>query len=362
MDGRLSRVSPLPGGFNYIRNSVKAVVDAEDGDMTLYVLEGADPLTRAYQNVFPGVFTDGSAMSSELRSHIRYPEDMFRVQSEMYATYHQLDPQDFFQEEDKWEVPREPSTSDRELVRGDTFDQFGQLRKDARLSLPYYLLMKLPGEADLSYLILQSFNPASRENMTAFLVAKSGPVDYGKIVDYRLPRGRLINGLQQISARIDQDPVISQQFTLLGQQGSEIIRGNMLVVPVEESLLFIQPIYLRGEGLLLPEFKRVVVVYGEETPPIMRESLDAALEEIFGVSAAPAVPEEDPAEPDAPDETDPPPPGAEGDLTALVAEIDRVLAEADAALRSGDLGGYQEKVNEAGRLVDRLGRSIEQSS
>ena len=361
IDSRLSRVSDLPGDFNYIRNSVKAVVDAEDGDMTLYVLEGADPLTRAYQKVFPGVFTDGSEMSVELRSHIRYPEDMFRVQSEMYATYHQLDPQDFFQEEDKWEVPREPSTSDRELVRGDTFDQFGQLRKDARLSLPYYLLMKLPGEAELSYLILQSFNPASRENMTAFLVAKSGPVDYGKIVDYRLPRGRLINGLQQISARIDQDPVISQQFTLLGQQGSEIIRGNMLVVPVEESLLFIQPIYLRGEGLLLPEFKRVVVVYGEETPPIMRETLDAALEEIFGVSAPPAVPE-DAEEPGAAEETDRPPAAAEGGLTELVAEIDRVLAEADAALRSGDLGGYQDKVDEAGRLVDRLGRSIEQGS
>ena len=123
--------------------------------------------------------------------------------------------------------------------------------------------MKLPGEADLSYLILQSFNPASREKMTAFMVAKSGPEEYGKIVDYRLPRGQLINGLKQISARIDQDPAISPEFTLLGQQGSEIIRGNLLVVPVEESLLFIQPIYLRGEGVQLPEFKRVVVVYGE---------------------------------------------------------------------------------------------------
>ena len=362
IDDRISLRSPLPNDFNYIRNSVKAVVDAEDGTMTLYVLEGADPLTRAYRNVFPGVFTDGSEMSEELRSHIRYPEDMFRVQSEIYATYHQLDPQDFFQDEDKWEIPREPSTSDREVVRGDSFDQFGQLRKDTRLSLPYYLLMKLPGEADLSYLILQSFNPASRENMTAFMVAKSGPSEYGKIVDYRLPRGRLINGLQQISARIDQDPVISQQFTLLGQQGSEIIRGNMLVVPVEEALLFIQPIYLRGEGLLLPEFKRVVVVYGEEAPPIMRETLDAALEEILGEvplleePGAPDVPEE----PGASGETDRPAVDAEADMTALVAEIDRLLEEADDALRSGDLGGYQDNVDEAARLVDRLGRLIGQ--
>ena len=146
-------------------------------------------------------------MTEELRAHVRYPEDMFRVQSDMYATYHQLDPQDFFQDEDKWDVPSDPSTSDRGLVRGDTVDQFGNLRLDNRPSLPYYLLMKLPGEDQLSYLILQSFNPASRENMTAFMVAKSGPDEYGKIVDYRLPRGRLINGLQQISARIDQDPV-----------------------------------------------------------------------------------------------------------------------------------------------------------
>lgn len=362
IDDRISLRSALPNDFNYIRNSVKAVVDAEDGTMTLYVLEGADPLTRAYRSVFPGVFTDGSEMSEELRSHIRYPEDMFRVQSEIYATYHQLDPQDFFQDEDKWEIPREPSTSDREVVRGDSFDQFGQLRKDTRLSLPYYLLMKLPGEADLSYLILQSFNPASRENMTAFMVAKSGPSEYGKIVDYRLPRGRLINGLQQISARIDQDPVISQQFTLLGQQGSEIIRGNMLVVPVEEALLFIQPIYLRGEGLLLPEFKRVVVVYGEEAPPIMRETLDAALEEILGEvplleePGGPDVPEE----PGASGETDRPAVDAEADMTALVAEIDRLLEEADDALRSGDLGGYQDNVDEAARLVDRLGRLIGQ--
>ena len=351
-DDRLSLRSALPRNLNYIRNSVKAVVDAEDGTMTLYVLEGADPLTRAYRNVFPEVFTDGSEMSEEIRNHIRYPEDMFRVQSEMYSIYHQLDPQDFFQEEDKWEIPRDPSTSDRDPVRGDTVDQFGNIRKDTRLSLPYYLLMKLPGEEELSYLILQSFNPASRENMTAFLVAKSGPTDYGKVVDYRLPRGKLINGLQQISARIDQDPVISQQFTLLGQQGSEIIRGNMLVVPVEESLLFIQPIYLRGEGVLLPEFKRVVVVYGEETPPIMRESLDATLAEIFGESSAPSTPLDAPGDPDGSAGS------VTGDLAGLVEDIDRLLNEADEALRSGDLGGYQAKVDEAAGLVERLVRSV----
>jgi uncharacterized membrane protein (UPF0182 family) len=357
IDARLGLRSALPRNFNYIRNSVKAVVDAEDGTMKLYVLENTDPLTQAYRKVFPEVFVDGSEMSDELRNHIRYPEDMFRVQSEMYATYHQRKVQDFFQDEDKWQIPRDPSTSDRGFVRGDTVDQTGQIRRETRLSLPYYLLMKLPGEDDLSYLILQSFNPASRENMTAFMVAKSDPEAYGKIVDYRLPRGELINGLQQISTRIDQDPVISREFTLLGQQGSEIIRGNLLVVPVEESLLFIQPIYLKGEGVLLPEFKRVVVVFGEENPPIMRASLDVALAEIFGESAAP---EDTPVEaPDSPDQ--PAAAGPDDDVASMVVEIDRLLDEADEALRSGQLGGYQEKVDEAARLVGRLRRLVEGS-
>ena len=355
IDDRIGLRSPLPRDFNYIRNSAKGVVDAEDGTMTIYVFDNTDPLTQAYRRIFPDVFSNASEMTDELRSHIRYPEDMFRVQSDLYATYHQLDVEDFFQDEDKWDIPRDPSTSDRGLVRGDTVDQFGQLRLDDRPSLPYYLLMKLPGEADLSYLILQSFNPASRENMTAFMVAKSGPDEYGKIVDYRLPRGKLINGLKQISARIDQDPVISREFTLLGQQGSEIIRGNMLVVPVEESLLFIQPIYLRGEGLLLPEFKRVVVVFGEKTPPIMRATLDAALAEIFGGSAAPALPEDTPDEPEG---TGLPP---SDDLATLVVDIDRLLDEANAALGSGDLGGYQAKVDEATRLVRGLVRAVEGS-
>ncbi|MDE0709735.1 MAG: UPF0182 family protein, partial [bacterium] len=191
IDQRLGMTSALPRAFNYIRNSVKAVVDAEDGTMTLYVLEPTDPLTQAYRNVFPEVFTDASEMSEELRGHLRYPEDMFRVQSEMYATYHQLDPQDFFQDEDKWDIPGDPATSDRELLRGDAFDQAGRVRKDLRQSLPYYMLMRLPDEEDLSYLIFQSFNPASRNNMTAFLVGKSGPDEYGKIIDYGMPRGRL---------------------------------------------------------------------------------------------------------------------------------------------------------------------------
>ena len=354
VDSRLGRTAPLPRNFNYIRNSVKAVVDAEHGTMDLYVLEGADALTRTYRNVFPEVFRDASEMSDELRSHLRYPEDLFRVQSDMYAVYHQSDPEVFFQEEDKWEIPGESATSAREVVRGDLITLEGRVDTSSRQSLPYYLLMRLPGEEESSFLVLQSFNPAGRANMTAFMVAKSDPASYGEIIDYRLPRGELINGLEQISARIDQDPEISQQFTLLGQQGSAIIRGNLLVVPIEESLLFIQPIYLRGEGLELPEFKRVVVVFGEETPPIMRDTLEEALAVIFGEDAVPEPPAPAPDAPDEPDRPAAPAPDVPDDLDALVSGIDRLLNEANQALRSGDLGGYQSKVDEARTLVTRL--------
>ena len=322
-DDRLAIDSSLPNYFNYIRNSVKAVVDAEDGTMDLYVLEDADPLTLAYQQMFPSVFSEFAEATEELRSHFRYPEDMFRVQSDMYATYHQTDPEEFFPNEDKWDIPRDPSTSDRDFIRSDTITAVGGLNPTTKLELPYYLLMRLPGEEELSYLAFQSFNPASRENMTAFMVAKSGPEDYGELIEFTLPKGQLINGLQQISARIDQDALISEQFTLIGQQGSEIIRGNLLIVPIEESLLFIQPIYLKGEGLVLPEFKRVVVVYGEETPPIMRDTLDGALAEIFGtVDSEPVETTETTTSTGEPIEVP-------SDVTSLVIQIDAFLTEAN---------------------------------
>lgn len=357
IEDRLSFDSTLES-FNYIRNSVKAVVDAEDGTMNLYVLEDADPLTQAYVNMFPEVFTDASEITDELRSHFRYPEDMFRVQGDMYATYHQTDPAEFFPNNDKWEIPNDPSTSPRTQVRGDAVianQETGRFEIDPtqRKELPYYLLSRLPGEENLSYLAFQSFNPANRENMTAFLVAKSGPEDYGQVIEFTLPGGELINGIQQISARIDQDPIISQQFTLLGQQGSEIIRGNLLIVPIEESLLFVQPIYLRAEGVLLPEFKQVVVAFGAETPPVMRDTLEEALGEIFGTTVQPEVPTDEPApDPDTPIDVD-------DNVESLVIQIDTLLDEAAAALTAGDLGRYQTKVDEATLLIGRLRELLE---
>ena len=229
---RINERSGLPMNFNYIRNSVKAVVNAYDGTMKFYVFDEADPLIQSYANIFPSLFTDKSEMSSSLLDHIRYPEDLFTIQSDMY-----------------------------------------------KAMLPYYLLMTLPEEDDLSYLIFQPFNPENRPNMQSFLVADADPENYGQLIDYRLPKGEFVDGPSQVSTRINQDPDISQIFTLLDQQGSSVIRGNLFVVPINQSVLYYQPIYLQGEQNPLPEFKFVVVIFQDKI--IMEESLGEALQGIF---------------------------------------------------------------------------------
>ncbi len=350
---RLAVAAPLPNRFNYIRNSVKAVVDAEDGTMDLYVIDDDDPLTRAYRQMFPDVFRDGSEMPDEVRDHLRYPEDLFRVQSDIYSVYHQIDPVQWFQEEDLWDIPNDPSNSDRPPSR-----------VDSRKTLPYYLLMTLPDEEDLSYLVLQSFNPKDRPNMTSFLVAKSDPGSYGELIDFRLPRGETVNGPEQVGARINQSDNISELFSLWNQQGSRVIQGNMLVVPIEESLLYIQPIYLEGEQLQLPEFQRVIVAF-EDREPIMRETLDEALTDMFrgdvGGGDEPPPTVEPPPDEDPPDTTPPdtgPPPEVTEDVTELVVRIDELLMEANDALARQDLGTYQDKITEAAALTEQLRQLI----
>jgi uncharacterized membrane protein (UPF0182 family) len=325
---RLSPGSGLPFRFNYVRNSVKATVDAYDGTMTLYVVDDTDPVVLAYRSIFPDLFEDGAALSDDLRAHLRYPEDLFRVQSDMYRLYHMTDPQVFYNNEDPWEIPPDPSTTGAgQTLRGE----------GTNLMVPYYLLMPLPGEEELSFLILQPFNPRDRPNMISFLVAKSGPEDYGEIVEFELPSQRLIDGPGQVGARINQDPVIARERTLLGQEGSEFIQGNLLVVPVEESILYIQPVYLRGTQVALPEFKFVIVVFGDEV--VMRESLDLALADLFGT----------PVEGQQPEEVAEPLGGA---AVERLRQAEQAFEEAEEALRAGDLATYAEKVAEARRLVE----------
>lgn len=349
LTGRLDRTRGLPLSFNYIRNPVKATVDAFSGEMTFYVIDETDPLIEAQRRIFPELFTD-EQLPDELRQHLRYPEDLFRVQSDMYLLYHMTNAREFFNVVDPWQIANDPSTSQRAELRGVFVDDEGN---QLRPMLPYYLLMRLPSEEELSFLIMQPFTPENRPNMTSFLVAKSGPAEYGQIIDYRLPAASAQQGPGQVGNFINQDPDISAQFTLLGQGGSEVIQGNMLVVPVEESLLYVQPIYIRAdpEGSSdssgIPEFKRVVVSFDGQIE--MEETLDRALEAIFGASGAPVVPGD--GEPvDGGDDG-----GGEvpEEVAALLNAAAEALAEADTALRNGDLGLYQEKVQEAQDFIER---------
>ncbi|MFH1104579.1 MAG: UPF0182 family protein, partial [Actinomycetota bacterium] len=271
--GRLSTRSGLPGDFNYIRNSVKATVDAYDGTVHYYVVDEEDPLIRSYRDIFPDLFSTFDEMPAGLRDHLRYPEDLFRVQSDLYTRYHVDDSRVFFNNGDPWEIARDPSTTTPAALRA-------EFAADNRPMVPYYLLMELPTEDRLSYLVLQPFTAATRPNMVSFLVAKSDADSYGDLIDFALPRDSFVDGPGQVGARINQDTAISSEFTLLGQEGSEVIQGNMLVVPINESVLYVQPIYLSARTgasdiAALPEFKRVIVVYGDRIA--MRDTMAEAL-------------------------------------------------------------------------------------
>jgi hypothetical protein len=362
--GRLPRGnrSGLPSEFNYIRNSVKATIDAYDGTLRFYIVDEDDPMIRAYREIFPALFSTLDEMPPILLEHLRYPEDLFRVQSDVYTRYHVTEARVFYNNGDPWEIARDPSTSPHATQTVDlngvetvySIEMRTRFRDDNRPMVPYYLLMELPDEEGLSYLMLQPFTAATRPNMVSFLVAKSDADVYGDIIDFELPRDSFVDGPGQIGARINQNPDISREFTLLGQEGSEVLQGNMLVVPIEESIVYIQPVYLSartdaGAGVsALPEFKRVIVVFGDRIA--MRDTLAEALAAVFG--DAPVVEPGD---------------GNGGDLptdvidavTELLARADLAFASAEQALRNADLGRYQAEVAEAQRLIEQARQLLE---
>ena len=246
----------VSGLGNYVRNSVKVVVDAYDGTVRFYVSDAQDPIVRAYAATFPGLLEPIEAMPADLRTHVRYPSGFFAVQARMYATYHMQDPRVFYNKEDLWSVPRmAESGRDRELD-------------------PYYTIMRIPGESREEFVLLMPFTPLRRDNMIAWLAARSDGPAYGRLVAFLFPKQRLVFGPRQIGARIDQDAVISQQLTLWSQRGSTVIRGSLLAIPVEESLLYVQPLYLAAEKGSIPELKRVIVAHGNQIA--MGETLDAS--------------------------------------------------------------------------------------
>jgi len=248
--------------LNYIRNSVKVVVDMYDGTVLFYVMDPGDPVLAVYRLAFPGVFKDLSQLSVDLKQHLRYPEDLFSIQADMYRTFHMTLPQVFYNQEDLWMFPQQKYAG------------------TALPMQPYYILMKLPGSDELQYLLMTPFSPQNRDNMIAWMAARCDFPEYGKILVYQLPKDKLVLGPMQIEAMIDQNTTISGQLSLWDQKGSKVTRGNLIVIPIENSFMYVEPVYLTAEGTNIPQLKRVIVVSGDKV--VMEPTLNGALDALFG--------------------------------------------------------------------------------
>jgi uncharacterized protein len=248
--------------LNYIRNSVKVVVDAYNGTVDFYLADSTDPIAATYQRIFPGLFKPFAAMPPDLQKHIRYPEDLFLIQARVYQAYHMEAADVFYNREDLWQFPRQPGGGGTAMMA------------------PYYIIMRLPGELQAEFFLMIPMVPTRRDNMIAWLAARCDPPDYGKLIVYEFPKEKLIYGPFQIEARINQNTEIAQQITLWNQMGSRVIRGaNLLAIPIESSILYVSPLYLRAEHGHLPELKRVIASYGEHL--VMKETLAEALSALF---------------------------------------------------------------------------------
>jgi uncharacterized membrane protein (UPF0182 family) len=340
--------------INYIRNSVKIVIDAYHGSVTFYLAEPADPLALTLDRIFPGLLKPMSAMPADLRRHVRYPEDIFSLQALLFQTYHMTNPQVFYNKEDQWQVP----TID--VDRGPTTMQ------------PYYTVMRLPGEKRDEFIQMLPFTPKNKDNLSAWMVARSDPDSYGKLLAFQFPKQKLVYGPKQIVGRINTDEVISPQVTLWNQQGSRVIWGTLLVIPIHESLLYVRPLYLQSPDAKIPQLKQVVVAYQERIE--MAETLTRALARIFGPTITAALAPDRLAStatsviatPDEvasgmmpntmPDASAPPGAPLDANSAALITEIDQHWEAADKALRAGDLAAYGEEMKKARDAFERLKR------
>ncbi|MEO0540874.1 MAG: UPF0182 family protein [Cyanobacteria bacterium P01_A01_bin.105] len=268
---RYPYAAPGNNDFNYIRNSVKAVVNAYDGTVDFYVADAKDPIIQTWDSLFPQMFHPLAEMPAELAAHIRYPQDYSLVQSDQLLTYHMTDPRVFYNREDQWRAPTEIYANEQQVVE------------------PYYLIMKLPDTESEEFILLRPFTPRQRNNLIAWLAARSDGENYGRILLYRFPKQELVFGPEQIEARINQDPEISQRISLWDTQGSRANQGNLLVIPIEDSLLYVEPLYLEAEQNRLPILARVIVAYRNRIA--MAETLEQSLSAIFSTrkSNSPAI-------------------------------------------------------------------------
>jgi uncharacterized protein len=331
----------LEGQANYIRNSVKIVVDAYDGTMDFHIVDEEDPIIEAWHKTFPDLFADDEP-SEEIRAHFRYPEDLLLVQSELYLRYHVSDPQTFYSGNDEWAIAQTSSTSETPVT-------------------PTYLLISLPGESGEEFVLTRPFTPRGRNNMNAILVARSDPENYGELLTLDFPSNSTIEGPAQINNLINQNEEISQQITLLSDRGSDIIFGSLVNLPINDSILYVQPLFIEAAasatdtggaagGAGIPELQSVILVYGEQV--VQGDSFDEALAELFELDTPEEIPPPEEGEPEDGQPTDPEPPSE--DLQAIVDEAGEVYAEAQQALRDGDFQAY-------GRLIEELGALLEEA-
>lgn len=300
------------GSLNYMRNSVKVVIDAYEGTTKFYAFDETDPVLKAWSTVYPDLVDPASEIPEQIKSHFRYPQGLFTVQAEVYKTYHMTNPRTFYNKEDSWELPGERDGSPME---------------------PFYVLMRLPGESKEDFQMIVPFTPRNRDNMIGWMAAKSDPADYGKRVVYQFPKDRVILGPKQVTSRINSDDVISPQLSLWNQRGSNVIFGNQLVIPLNESVVYIQPVYLQAEQTAIPQLTRVVVVYADKVE--MAADLKTALLQVFG---------EKPSDEPSDGGTAP---------TADAATAMQLYEDAVAAQQAGDWAEY-------GRLLDELGVVLEE--
>lgn len=310
-------------GHNYLRNSVKVVCDAYTGEMDFYVSDPTDPIIKTYAKIFPKVYKPLSAMPEDLKAHIRYPVDLFTIQANLYRTFHMTDPYVFYNKEDNWVIPSE-------IVEG----------KEQKVD-PYYIIMRLPGEAKAEYILMLPYTPNSRPNMIAWMCVRMDGNNYGKMLVYNFPKQETVYGPMQIEARISQDTEISRQLTLWDQKGSQTYRGNLIVIPVDNSILYIEPLYLQAQSSKMPELKRVIAAFGNEV--VMEPSLDEALIKLFGAG-----------KPQTPGTTTPTTEVAGNDIKQLAQQAREYYDRANELLRQGDWAGYGDNINKLNDVIKRM--------
>ena len=325
--------------LNYIRNSVKVVIDAYNGSVRFYVFDNQDPILAAYQRVFPNLFLEANQMQADLRAHVRYPETLIRAQGEVYGLYHTQNPKVFFQREDVWNIAQHVSVT-------------AEGKKESTPIDPYFVLMQLPGEQQANeFVMILPFTPSNRNNMIGWMAGRSDGDNYGKLLVYNFPASRLIDGPVQIEARIDQNAQLSAQFSLWNQQGSRVVRGHLLVIPIGRSLLFVEPIYLQAQRSPMPELRLVVLATQEKLE--YGQSFAEAMNNLFGEAGQAPQPQATPSPPQGEAQTPAPAATPSQDLQQLV---NRAIQEFEDYQRLTSQG----KLGEAGQKLEQHKRTLEE--